>query len=190
MSKKINMQIEFEAKYPKINKKEIREKLKDLGAELVFAERKFIRMTFDTPKLRTKNAWVRLRDEGDKTTMTFKVVDDKKSASGMKEVSFVISDMASAKSLLEQLGLTHKGYEENLREEWQLGEVIFDIDTWPLIDPYLEIEAPSEEIVKNYFEILELDYSKASFGSADIIYKDLYGIEILGRKQLIFEDKK
>lgn len=184
------MQTEFEAKFPKIAKDEIREKLKGLGAELVFAERKFIRMTFDTPELRAKNAWVRLRDEGDKITMTFKIVEDEKSASGMKEVEFVISDIKSAKSLLEQLGLKHKGYEENLREEWKLGEVLFEIDTWPLIDPYLEIEAPSEEIVKNYFEILQLDYSKAYFGSADILYRDMYGIEILGRKQLTFEDKE
>ncbi len=44
------MQTEFEAKYPKIDKDEIRLKLKDLGAELVFAERKFMRMTFNTPE--------------------------------------------------------------------------------------------------------------------------------------------
>ena len=77
------MQIEFEAKYPKINKNEVREKLKELGAELVFAEQKFIRMTFDTPELQGKNAWVRLRDEGDKITMTFKIVEDGESASGI-----------------------------------------------------------------------------------------------------------
>jgi adenylate cyclase class 2 len=184
------MQIEFEAKYPKINKDDIRTKLKDLGATLVFAEQKFIRMTFDTPELREKNAWVRLRDEGDKITMTFKIVENAASAAGMKEVGFEISDMEAAKSFLEQLGLTHKGYEENLREEWRLDGVTFEIDTWPLIDPYLEIEAPSEDIVKSYFDKLGLDYSKAYFGSSDILYRKLYGIEILGRKQLTFEDKE
>jgi len=183
------MQVEFEAKYPKINKDEIREKLKKLGAELVFAEQKFIRLTFDTPELQKKNAWVRLRDEGEKITMAFKIVEDEESAAGMKEVSFEISDIKAAKSFLEQLGLTHKGYEENLREEWKLGNVIFEIDTWPLIDPYLEIEAPSEDIVKSYFQKLGLDYSEAYFGSSDILYRKLYGIEILGRKRLTFEDK-
>ncbi len=183
------MEIEFEAKYPKINKDEIRKKLKGLGAELVFAERKFIRMTFDTPNLLSKGAWVRLRDEGEKTTMTFKIVENENSAAGMKEVSFKISDINAAKTLLEQIGLTHKGYEENLREEWKLGSVTFDIDSWPLIDPYIEIEAPSEETVKEYFSKLGLDYSKAYFGSVDILYSKLYKIEILGRKQLLFSDK-
>lgn len=183
------METEFEAKYPKINKDKIRRKLKDLGAELVFSERKFIRMTFDTPELRAKDAWVRLRDEGEKTTMTFKIVENADSAAGMKEVSFRISDINAAKTLLEQVGLTHKGYEENLREEWKFDGVTFEIDTWPLIDPYIEIEALSEQIVMDYFEKLGLDYSGAYFGSVDILYRKLYGIEILGRKQLLFSDK-
>jgi len=183
------MQTEFEAKFPKINKDEIRKKLREIGAELVFSERKFTRMTFDTPEMAAKRSWVRLRDEGEKTTMTLKIVEDENSASGMKEVSFNISDINAAKSLLEQIGLNQKGYEESMREEWKLGDVIFEIDTWPLIDPYLEIEAPSEESVKEYFEKLGLDFAKAHFGSVDILYRNRYGIEILDRKQLVFEDK-
>ncbi len=180
------MQIEFEAKAPKIDKDSIRTKLKELGAELVFPERKFIRMTFDTPELRAKNAWVRLRDEGDCYTMTFKVVDDRNSIEGMREVGFVVDDIAAAKDFLEQLGVKQKGYEENLREEWKIGDVLFEIDTWPLIDPYLEIEGPDEKAVKEYFEKLGLDYSEAVFGSVDILYKDLYGIDILSKERLTF----
>ena len=147
-------------------------------------------MTFDNQELKKKNAWVRLRDEGDKVTMTFKVVEDANKISGMKETSFEISDITSAKIMLEQLGLKHKGYEENLREEWNLNDVLFEIDTWPLIDPYIEIEAPSERLVKKYFKILDLDFSKAYFGSTDILYRELYGIEILGREKLTFSDTK
>jgi len=180
------MEIEFEAKYPKINKDEIRNKLKEIGAKRVFSERKFVRLTFDNPKLKKNNSWVRLRNEGSKITMTFKTVDDDKSISGMREVGFEIDDINSAKILLEQIGLKQKGYEENLREEWKLDDVIFEIDTWPKIDPYLEIEAPSEKKVKEYFKKLDLDYKKAVFGSVDILYRDLYGIEILGLDKLTF----
>lgn len=184
------MHIEFEAKFPKINKEEIRSKLMELGAILNFSERKFIRMTFDTPELRSKNAWVRIRNEGDKITLTFKVEGNQNSIVGMKEVGFVIDDIEAAKSFLEQLGLKHKGYEENMREEWKLGDTIFEIDTWPFIDPYIEIEAPNKELVIEYFNKLDLDYSKAYFGAVASLYRDLYGIEILGRKQLTFEDKE
>lgn len=185
------MQTEFEAKSIKINKDQIRTKLKALGAEVVFPEREFTRMTFDNPDLRSKGAWVRLRDEGGgKMTLALKVVSDEKSIEGMKEVSFTVGDMESAALFVEELGFKRKGFEKNLREEWKLGDVVFDIDTWPLIDPYLEIEAESEATVKEYFEKLGLDYSKALFGSSDIVYRDVYGIEILGRKTLTFEDKE
>jgi adenylate cyclase, class 2 len=183
------MNIEFEAKAIKIDKGKIRAKLEELGAELVFAEREFTRITFDNPTLKKNNAWIRLRDEGKgKVTLTFKVISDENSIEGMHEVGFEVSDMNAAMVFVEQLGFERKGYEKNLREEWKLGDVIFDIDTWPLIDPYLEIEASSEEQVKKYFEMLDLNYADASFGSADILYRDVYGIEILGRESLTFED--
>lgn len=98
--------------------------------------------------------------------------------------------MEDAKNFVEGLGYKQRSYEKNLREEWGLDEIIFDIDTWPLIDPYLEIEASSEKLVKEYFDKLGLDYSKAIFGSSDILYKNIYGIDILKRKTLTFDDKE
>lgn len=183
------MDTEFEAKSVKIDKTEIREKLKSLGAILVFPEKKFTRITFDNPELKARNAWVRIRNEGEKTTMSFKIVENADSASGMKEASVTVSDLNAAKIIMEQIGLKQKGYEENLREEWRLGDVVFDIDTWPMIDPYLEIEGPSEAVVKDYFAKLGLDFSQAYFGSADILYKRLYGIDILNRPHLLFSDQ-
>jgi adenylate cyclase class 2 len=180
------MKTEFEAKFLKIEKDEIRQKLKALGAEMVFSERKFRRITFDNPELRSKNAWIRLRDEGDKVTLALKSVSDPSSISGMKESSFEVKAFEEVIVFLEALGFNRKGYEENYREEWKLGNIVFDIDTWPLIDPWLEIEAPTEEEVKQYFEVLGLNFNEAVFGSADIVYRDFYGIEILGRPTLLF----
>ncbi|MFA5776710.1 MAG: hypothetical protein WC988_04115 [Patescibacteria group bacterium] len=68
------MKIEFEAKIIKINKNIIRDKLKTLGAELCFKEKLFTRITFDNPELRSKNTWVRLRDESGKVTLALKSV--------------------------------------------------------------------------------------------------------------------
>ena len=158
------MNTEIEAKFLNVNKDAIREQLKALGAELVFAEKKFQRITFDNPELKAKNAWIRLRDEGEKIT-------------GWDEIVMFV----------ETLGYKRKGQEENYREEWKLGDVVFDIDTWPLVNSWIEIEAPSEELVKEYASKLGFDYSKAVFGSADIVYREFYSIEILGRPSLVFE---
>lgn len=180
------MNTEIEAKFLNVNKDAIREQLKALGAELVFAEKKFQRITFDNPELKAKNAWIRLRDEGGKITLALKMVSDPNSISGMKESSFEVKGWDEIVMFVESLGYMQKGQEENYREEWKLGDVVFDIDTWPLVNSWLEIEAPSEELVKEYAQKLGFDYSKAVFGSADIVYRDFYGIEILGRPSLLF----
>ena len=180
------MNTEIEAKFLNISKDAIREQLKALGAKLVFAEKKFQRITFDNPELKTKNAWIRLRDEGGKVTLALKMVSDANSITGMKESSFEVKGWGEIVTFVESLGYKRKGQEENYREEWKLGDVVFDIDTWPLVNPWIEIEAPSEGLVREYAEKLGFDYSKAVFGSADIVYRDFYNIEILGRSSLVF----
>ncbi len=70
------MDIEYEATFPNIDKKEVREKLKKVGAKLVkpeFMQRRFV---FHLPKsYEIKGGWLRVREEGDKITMTLKIVD-------------------------------------------------------------------------------------------------------------------
>ncbi len=65
-------------------------------------------------------------------------------------------------------------------------DVVFDVDTWPMIDPFLEIEGPDDNSVKEYFQKLGFDFNKAVFGSSDVLYKDLYNIDILKMPKLTF----
>jgi adenylate cyclase class 2 len=83
-------------------------------------------------------------------------------------------------------GFKPKNTQENLRERWVLNDVEIDIDTWPLVDPWVEVEGNSEKEVKSIFEILGLDYSKAYFGSAVPVYNEVYGIDILEIEELKF----
>lgn len=182
------MQKEFEAKVLEINKDEIRKKMEEVGARIVYPERLFTRMTFDTPELHKQGAWVRVRDGGDKVTMSLKIVEDKTTIHGMKEVELTVSSADEAKIFLEGLGLTQSHYQQNYRERWEKDGVEFDIDTWPKIPPFLEIEAKDEQTVKDWFQKLGFDYSKAVFGSADIVYEDRYGIDVLKIKKLTFEN--
>lgn len=57
------------------------------------------------------------------------------------------------------------------------GEVEFMIDEWPGLQPIVEIEAGSEEIVQKYCDILGFDYSQALFGTIDQVYLQELGIE-------------
>jgi len=180
--------VAFEAKFLEIDKNAVRERLRELGATLAFPERLFTRTTFNNPKLQIRNAWVRVRDEGDKVTMAFKIVSNESEITGTREVQLEVDSAQKAKAFLEQLDLKPRNFQENKREEWRLGNVIFDIDTWPLIPPYLEIEAKNEAAVRNWSKKLGFDYSKAIFGSVDIVYSKFYGIDVLAIRRLTFGD--
>jgi adenylate cyclase, class 2 len=72
------MQIEYEATFTNIQKDEIREKLKKAGANLVRPEYLQKRVVFNLPDgLNLKGGWLRVRDEGNRITMSLKAVDGK-----------------------------------------------------------------------------------------------------------------
>ena len=139
---------EIEVKFLDVDVKEIEAKLKRIGAKKVF-DRIYRRKVYDYPDLRlnASNAWVRVRDEGEQVTMGFKrrIAPSGRNGlsndGGMEEVEVIVSDFEKTALMLEKIGLVQKFYEENRRVRWTKGDIEFDIDTWPLLHPYLEIEA-------------------------------------------------
>src|SRR3989339_407550 len=73
------MDIEYEATYKNINKDEVRERLRNVGAQFVQPEYLQKSLIFNMPKgHEVFGGWVRVRDEGDRITMSFKVVSGDK----------------------------------------------------------------------------------------------------------------
>ncbi len=95
------MEIEYEATFLEINKEEIRVKLKESGAEMVKKEFLMKREVFDLPKgYEIKGGWLRIRDEGDKTTMSLKVIEGNvvsDNISSQKEVCLEIDNFENAR---------------------------------------------------------------------------------------------
>ncbi|MER5489390.1 class IV adenylate cyclase [Streptomyces sp. NPDC002812] len=133
-------------------------------------------------------AWLRLRDEGTRSTLTLKQVTDATTIDGTKEIETEVADLHAMADILRRVGLTEVRYQENYREEWRLGEVAFDFDTWPDLPTFLEIEGPDEASVRQAADLLGLDYSQARFGSVDEIYKSEAGRDILAEPTLLFSD--
>lgn len=90
--------------------------------------------------------------------------------------------------ILRRVGCVEVRYQENYREEWRLGEVAFDFDTWPGLPTFLEIEGPDETSVRQAAALLDLDYAEARFGSVDGIYQSEAGRDILAEPTLLFSD--
>lgn len=174
------MTTEYEATFPNINKNKIREKLKKAGAKLVRSEFLQKRVVFNLPKKQKRGEWLRVRDEGDKITMSYKFVPwgDKNSISDQKEICLEIDDFKEAVNFLKTIGCKKVSYQETKRELWLLGKVEITIDEWPHLEPLLEIEGPTEKTVKKACLKLKLNYTKAKFCAIDQLYHKKYEIPL------------
>ena len=62
-----------------------------------------------------------------------------------------------------------------------------DIDTWPLLPTYVEIEGKSVSDVLNFLNLISYDESKKTTMDVESIYRR-YGIDINNYPVLTFED--
>ncbi|OGC92695.1 hypothetical protein A2899_02565 [Candidatus Amesbacteria bacterium RIFCSPLOWO2_01_FULL_49_25] len=166
---------EIEVKFVDIDPDEVRRKLTRLGGKRVL-DILYRKMFFDYPDLRfdKSNQWIRLRDEGDRVTMAYKKLEPGKK---IEEVEVEVSDFDGAAELFGKLGFVQSYYMENKRERYKLNGVEFDIDTYPLIGSYLEIEASSHGDLESAIEWLSLDPKKKLIGSVNDVYS-LKGIDL------------
>jgi len=170
------MKIEYEATFENVDKDEVRKKLKNVGAKLVKKELLQKRETFHLPESHVmKSAWLRVRDEGGRITMTLKTVDGDK-IENQKEIELKVDDFESATLLLQSIGCRKKSYQETKREIWELDGVEIMIDEWPYLEPFVEIEGTSEADVMSVSEKLGFDYEKAKFCCVSTLYEEKYDI--------------
>lgn len=186
------MKTEIEAKFLDINVELIRGKLKKLGAKQVAPERLMRRkiLDFSDGRLHKVGGWVRVRDEGDKITLSYKQLNDR-TLHGTKEVTVAVDDFDATVNFLEALGLKEKSYQETRRESWRLDESEIEVDTWPWVPPYVEIESPIEEELKDVVKALGLEWSKALHGSVEVVYQNYYSVseaDINNLKSITFTD--
>lgn len=161
------MQTEIEVKFLDVDFETVRAKLNELGAHLEQPMRLMRRSLVEEPHHAAVHGFIRIRDEGDKITMTYKQRDDVSALHGTKEIEVEVSDFDATVTLLEAAGWPPITYQESRRETWKLGEAEVVLDEWPWIPPYIEVEAPSEEIVRETSEKLDFAWTDAVVGSID-----------------------
>jgi adenylate cyclase class 2 len=167
------MKTEIEAKFLTVDPDDIRDRLTKAGATLKQPMKMMRRVIFRSNGMDGKHAYLRVRDEGYRVAMTYKQFDEM-SLTGAKEIEFTVSDYESAVALLKAIGLEAKSVQETKREIWYLGNAEVVIDEWPWIKPFIEIEAPSEELVKETAKTLGFAWDDAAFGDIMTAYRAEY----------------
>ena len=119
------------------------------------------------------------------TTLTFKSVEAA-TIDGTHEIEVEVSDFNKTCELLNACGINHRGYQENRRTQYILDGVEIDIDSWPLIPTYVEIEGKDEESVLAMVDKLELDKSKLTALDVMSVYDQVYHIDMNKIKELRF----
>lgn len=169
------MNTEYEIRVLEIDKDKLIKRLNELNAKFIgeFNQKRYVYNII--PK--RDGRWLRLRTNGKKTTLTYKSVE-KNSIDGTKELEIEVEDFEKTNNLLELVGVKNKGYQENNRIQYILDGVEIDIDSWPLIPTYVEIEGENEESVLNILKKIAIDDKKVTTLDVQSIYKEIYNIDI------------
>ena len=189
-SKTTKAELEYEAKFLDINHDELVNKLRSLGAKLIQPNTFYRRSMFGLCDV--KRGYVRVRDEGDKTTLTAKIY---KNPDYPEEFELQIKDgFEKGKAFLGALNLTEKAYHETMREKWHLqlsktrdsknskdsknSNTICEIafDCIPGIPMYMEVECKTEKNLNKAIKLLDLSKYEKRFGAYGKTYVEYYGM--------------
>ena len=134
------------------------------------------------------NKWIRLRKTNNKITLATKhiLANNDTNLQQMLETEIEVSSFEGANDLLIQLGYYFKSYQEKKRLSYRLWDHQIDLDTWPGIPTYMEIEGNSEEDLNNILEKLGFSISDAISCTADEVYR-IYGKSMFDSRELKFE---
>lgn len=108
-------------------------------------------------------------------------------ADGIEEIEFNVSDVDAAEALLHRLGHVTYRYQQKKRHQFVLDTVNIDIDTWPRIPTYVELEGKSEEALHAVAEKLCLDWSTAEVEGPRYIIEQKYNVPVGEMKWFTFE---
>ena len=171
------MQKEIETRFLDIDKDALVKELAALGA-IDKGEEKLEEIIFHPADKSWigKRKFVRLRKTKHKIKLTYKE-NMEQTADSAREIELEVSDWDSCVEFLHKVGLEPMRQLEKYRHTLLLSDATIDIDTWPKIPAYVEIEGPSTESLKIVCKKLHMDWEKRFDGDAREVFRH-YGYDL------------
>ncbi len=178
---------EIECRFLEIDKKVLIEKLLSLGAkdkgEVLLEETIIYDPEF---KWRDEQRFIRIRKQGEKIKVSYKE-HNAHTVDGTYEIEFAIDDYKKAELLFEKIGLVAYRHQQKYRHTFELNGVTFDIDTWPKVPTYVELEGESEQALKDAAKIVGYDWKNVVFENARWVLENKYGIPLGKLRSFTFD---
>ena len=117
------------------------------------------------------NKWIRLRSSNDKVELTIKHILNKSNLKYQKVLEYEIetSSFEETNTLLNALGIYKRNYQEKKRHSFVYKNAEIEIDNWPMLEPYLEIECESDEVIEELIDLLNLkQYEMVSLNTEEL----------------------
>jgi adenylate cyclase class 2 len=170
---------EIETKVLEVDKEKIKEILKSLGAKEIQDTRLVVDWYCPKGIAMTDHPWyLRIRTTSDgKSEVSWKslpkIVGNTRHS---EEVNINVSDAIMGGKLFENIGLENYAHQEKDRVSFVLKDWNFDLDQYPGMPAYLEIEGKSHEHVQEAIKLLNLlDHTSIGEGERKLI-ENKYGL--------------
>ena len=168
---------EIETKVLGVDEKGVREKLLSLGANKVQETRLIVDWYRMTGHKEGEEPWfLRIRSNSERAhEVTWKAKSDiLGTARKHKEINFNIPEPEKLVDLFEELGLEKYAHQEKDRRSFEYKDWVFEIDLYPGMPAFLEIEGESEEHIKEAIEILGLGSNQTWADGERTLIQNIY----------------
>jgi adenylate cyclase class 2 len=174
------MSHEIETKVLDIDKEKVLEKLALMGAQEIQNTRLLVDWYRPKGIKEGEDPWflrIRSNSEG-KSEVTWKAKSEILGISRKhKEINFPIQEPEKLSDLFEEIGLEKYAHQEKDRISFSFKNYRFDIDIYPGMPAFLEVESDSEESVKEAIKLLNLENNKTWPDGERTLIQKVYSLD-------------
>jgi len=164
--------LEIELKILDIDITKTTDKILQLGGILIGKEKIIDRCyDFEDGKIDKEKNLLRLRNKGGESKLTFKHHHhDEKDFLVVEETETEVGDFDKMNNILLGIGLNVIRDAEKKRTSFVLGNLKIEIDEYPKIPPYFEVEGPKEDIM-NFLSKMGYDFNQTTSETASEVMR-------------------
>lgn len=169
--------------------KYIEEKIDNIDVSKL-EDRKMLKIIEDTGNRFFK--WIRLRQDGEIVEITIKYIYSNKAnynIDEVKEIEIKTDNFEMANKLIEEMGYYRKKLAEKKRDSYSYQGMNIEIDEWPLLEPYIEIEGTNIDKIYELANLLGYSKEQTRVMNTEDVYLEK-GIDLSKYEEMTFNIQK